>query len=305
MSSGKLSGILHPLHLRGEIKSPFWTISQAKLWSPKVKRLILALLFVSLPILAEIPVSPTGPDEIPAAITGNAGPLQGSDIDYYSNNDRTRGYLAVPEGSAAKGAVVLIHEWSGLTQRVRETADAFAAEGYVALAADLYEGRTGSTREENLALMQESLSDMDEIVRNLDAAASYLKSRDDVNGKVAAIGWCYGGGVALSYALGSENHEGTAIFYGRLVNDPEKLKHIHHEVLGTFARLDRGPSPEQVDAFAKALRAAGVENDLHIYDDVQHGFWLHVDRSPETNAGPALHAWNRLRDYLQRTIGGE
>ena len=185
---------------------------------------------------------------------------------------------------------------------MKQIADVFAEEGYVALAADLYSGRTGSTREENLALMQESLTDMDQIVANLDAAAAYLKNRDDVNGKVAAIGWCYGGGVALSYALGGVQHEGTAIFYGRLLEDPEKLASIHHEVYGTFAGLDQGIPVAQVDRFVEALRTAGVANDVHIYDEVKHGFWLHVDRDLETNQEPALNAWTRLKAYLKRTI---
>ncbi|UCC15329.1 MAG: dienelactone hydrolase family protein [Gammaproteobacteria bacterium] len=141
------------------------------------------------------------------------------------------------------------------------------------------------------------------IVSNLDAAASYLKRREDVTGKVAAIGWCYGGGVALSYALGSENHEGTAIFYGRLLDDPEQMQHIHHEIYGTFAEMDSSIPPEQVKRFVSALRAAGVENDVHIYDDVRHGFWLHVDRDPETNYTPALNAWQRLKAYLHRVTG--
>lgn len=262
------------------------------------------LLMIAGQAFADIEVSPLGPDEIPAAITGNAPPLGGQDLHYYDQTPAAKGYLAAPDSQMPKGAVILIHEWNGLTDRVREVADAFAREGYVALAADLYQGRTGSNRDENMALVKESLANPQEIIDNLNAAASYLKSREDVNGKVATIGWCYGGGVALSYAIGSENHEGTAIFYGRLVNDPEQLKHIHHEILGTFAEMDTGPSPAQVNEFAEALRAAGVSNDLHIYDDVRHGFWLHVDRDPETNSGPALDAWNRLRAYLERTIGG-
>lgn len=270
-----------------------------------IARLFLTLIALAGYANADITLAPTPTDQIPAAITGNAGPLQGQDLHYYPGNESTRGYLAVPSGEQKKGAVILIHEWNGLTQRVRETADAFAAEGYVALAADLYKGRTGSNREENMVLVRESMSNMPEVISNLAAAATYLKSREDVNGKVAAIGWCYGGGIALSYALGSENHEGTAIFYGRLIDDPEKLKHINHEILGSFAGTDTGPSPEQVDSFAAALRSAGIKNDLHIYDDVRHGFWLHVDRDPETNRGPALDAWNRLRAYLERTIAGE
>jgi carboxymethylenebutenolidase len=262
----------------------------------------LFLLLLTLSAQAAIEVNPTPVDQIPAAIIGHADPLEGEDIHYYGANPKAKGYLAVPEGDSAKGAIILIHEWHGLTHRVRETTDAFAAEGYVALAADLYEGQVGGTREENYALMQASLADPQEIINNLNAAVSYLKSRDDVNGKVATVGWCYGGGVAMSFALGGDNHDATAIFYGRLVDDPEKLKHLNHEILGTFARLDQGPSPEQVDSFARALRTAGIKNDIHIYDDVKHGFWLHVDRDPENNAGPALDAWNRLRNYLKRTI---
>lgn len=265
--------------------------------------LLTIFLFLPTMINAAVPVNPAPADQMPAAITGNAGPLMGKDVNYYGNNPRTKGYLAVPDSDGVKGGVILIHEWNGLSQRIKETADAFAAEGYVVLDADLYQGRTGSNRDENMALVRESLANPEEIILNLEAAAAFLKSRDDVNGKVATVGWCYGGGVALSFAIGSEHHEGTAIFYGRLVDDPEKLKHINHEVLGTFAELDMGPSLEQVDAFVAALWTAGIANDVHIYDGVQHGFWLLVDREPESNAGPALDAWNRLRAYLSRTVG--
>ncbi len=80
------------------------------------------------------------------------------------------------------------------------------------------------------------------------------------------------------------------------------LARLDHEVYGTFARLDSGPSPEQVEAFERALRAAGVENDLHIYDDVNHGFWLRVDQDMEARAEPGLDAWQRLKAYLDRTL---
>lgn len=262
-----------------------------------------AFLYPACLHAAEIPLAPTPENEIPDAIIGKAGDPMGETLNYYADNKKAAGYLAVPANqNEKKGAVILIHEWNGLTDRVRQVTDAFAAEGYVALAADLYSGRTGTNRDENMALVRETLAAPDQIISNLDAAASYLKSRSDVNGKVATIGWCYGGGVALSYALGSENHEGTAIFYGRLLDDPEQMKNIHHEILGTFAGLDKGPSPEQVHSFVEALRKAGVPNDVHIYDDVNHGFWLHVDRDLEANSGPALNAWQRLKAYLKRTL---
>lgn len=254
--------------------------------------------------LAAVPLNPTGEDELPPAIVGEGGAPRGDAVAYYDADQDAQGYLAIPEGAGPHPAVILIHEWDGLVDRVRQTADSFAAEGYVALAADLYGGRTGSNREENMALVRETLANPDEIVANLDAAVSYLEARNDTTGKVAAIGWCYGGGVALSFALGSDAHDGTAIFYGRLLDDPEQMENIHHEVYGTFAQNDSGIPPEQVHAFVDALRAAGVDNDVHIYDHVNHGFWLHVDRDPETNRGPALDAWQRLKAYLNRTLGG-
>jgi carboxymethylenebutenolidase len=250
-----------------------------------------------------VPVAPTAEGELPAAIVGEAGPLQGIDLQYVSGDTLSTGYLAVPAGDGPFPALVIIHEWNGLVDRVRQVADDFAAEGYVTLAVDLYDGRTGANADENIALMSEVRDDQPKMIANLDAAVAYLKGRPDVTGRVGAMGWCFGGGVALSFGLDGTNHEATAIFYGALVDDPEQLAHMDHEVYGTFARLDRGPSPEQVDAFEAALRAAGISNDLHIYDDVNHGFWLRVDQDPDARTGPALDAWQRLKAYLDRTLG--
>jgi carboxymethylenebutenolidase len=240
---------------------------------------------------------------LPPAVLGEAGPPTGTAVSYFDADAATRGYLAVPDGAGPFPSVILIHEWNGLVDRVRQVADALAEEGYVALAADLYGGRTGSSREENVALMQEAQSSPERIIANLDAAARFLRARPDVTGRVATMGWCFGGGVALSYAIGGENHDGTAIFYGRLVQDPELLARIDHPIYGTFAEMDRGIPPEEVERFAEALRQAGIENDLHIYDDVEHGFWLWVDRNPDVAAEPALDAWERLKAYLKRVVG--
>lgn len=259
---------------------------------------LLAVLVVGSAARAEAQES-----ALPPAVLGEAGPPAGADVSYFDAEPATRGYLAVPDGEGPFPSVILIHEWNGLVDRVRQVADALAEEGYVALAADLYGGRTGSSREENVALMQEAQSSPETIIANLDAAARFLRARPDVTGRIATMGWCFGGGVALSYAIGGENHDGTAIFYGRLVQDPELLARIDHPIYGTFAEMDRGIPPEEVERFAEALRQAGIENDLHIYDDVEHGFWLWVDRDPDVAAGPALDAWERLKAYLKRVTG--
>ena len=232
-------------------------------------------------------------------IEGGGVDPSGSTVEYY---DAAQGYLAEPLGEGPHGSVILIHEWNGLVDRVRQVADGLAAQGYIALAADLYSGRTGSNPQENMALVRETRGNPDEIIANLNAAVTYLKARSDSNGLVATIGWCFGGGVALSFALGGEHHDGTAIFYGQLLADPEELARIDHEVFGTFAGQDRGIPVEQVHAFVVALNEAGIPNDVHIYDPVQHGFWLYVDRDIDTNREPAKDSWNRLSAYFERTL---
>ena len=249
-----------------------------------------------------IPIAPTAADALPAAVLGTAPPPMGSAVHYFPADSATTGYLAVPEGAGPFPALILVHEWNGLGDRVRQVADALAAEGYIALAADLFSGRTGSNAEENMALVNEVNADAATMIANLNAAVALLRARPDVSGKIGAMGWCFGGGVALSFGLDGVNHDATAIFYGRLVDDPARLATLSHEIYGTFAGLDQGITREQVDGFAGALRAAGIPNDIHVYDDVQHGFWLWVDRDPEVVTAPALDAWQRLKAYLARTL---
>lgn len=238
---------------------------------------------------------------IPAALLGDGAAPSGTAIHYMPGDTATTGYLAVPEGDGPFPAVVLIHEWNGLVDRVRQVADAMAAEGYLALAVDLYRGQVGTSPDENRALM--ASVEPDAIIANLNQAVTVLRERDDVTGKVATMGWCYGGGVALSYAVGGEQHDGTAIFYGRLVEDPEQLRRIDHEIYGTFAAEDQGIPPDQVERFATALRDIGIDNDIHVYDAVAHGFWLYVERDREDAEPAATDAWERLKAYLDRTVG--
>jgi carboxymethylenebutenolidase len=150
----------------------------------------LGLLALAISLEATVPPSPVPNGTLPAAILGQAGPLQGEAVAYDPEDPKASGYLAVPQGKGPFPAVILIHEWNGLVPRIKETADAFAAEGYLALAADLYSGRTGNNPEENMALVRATLSRPERIISNLNAAVKVLRSRPDFTGKVATIGWC-------------------------------------------------------------------------------------------------------------------
>lgn len=249
-----------------------------------------------------IPLAPTAPDSLPDAVLGTAPPPRGIAVHYFAQDSATTGYLAVPAGSGPFPAVLLIHEWNGLVDRDRQVADAFAAEGYIAFAVDLYSGRTGANPKQDMALMRATLAHPDTMVANLNAAARYVRALPYASGKLATIGWCFGGGVALTYALEGAPHDGTAIFYGHPVDDPARLAHIGHPVYGTFAGLDRGIPPDTVKRFIAALHKAGIAEDIRDYPGVNHAFWLWVDRKPDVRRGPALDAWRRLKVYLKQTL---
>jgi carboxymethylenebutenolidase len=263
-----------------------------------VKRFILAALLLC-PVAA-----PAQQSSIPDAIIGKAPPPSGQAVKYLPADSLTRGYLAVPAGKGPFPALIMIHEWDGLNDRDRQVADMFAGHGYVTLVADLYQGKTGSNQQENVALMNDARAHLDRVIGNLDGAQKFLRARPDVTGKVGVMGWCFGGGIALSYALGGAEHQATAIFYGLLVTDPAELRKIHHPIYGTFAGQDRNITPAMVARFRTVLDSIGIKNDIHVYDPVQHGFWLWVDRDAATNTAPATDAWQRLVKYLHDNLGG-
>lgn len=263
--------------------------------------LTLPLAF-ALAAATSAPAAAQATPPLPDAVLGKAPPPQGRTVMYVPGDSLTRGYLAVPKGKGPFPALILIHEWNGLVDRVRQVADAFADQGFVTLAADLYHGRTGSNPQENMKLVNEVRGDMPAVIANLNAAQHFLRARPDVTGKVAVMGWCFGGGIALSYALGGEHHDATAMFYGSLVTDPAQLRKLNHPIYGTFAGQDKSIPPEQVRQFAHALRAIGIKNDIHIYPGVGHGFWLWVDQDPKTRMAPAEDAWKRLMRFLASTL---
>lgn len=248
------------------------------------------------------PVQAQIASSIPDALLGRAPAPSGQTVAYLPGDSATRGYLAVPKGSGPFPALILIHEWNGLVDRVRQVADAFAAQGYVTLAADLYRGRTGGDPQENRKLVQETRGNMPAVIANLNAAQQFLRHRKDVSGKVGVMGWCFGGGIALSYGLGGDHHDATAMFYGSLVTDPAELQKLSHPLYGTFAGQDQGIPPDQVKKFQVALDSIGITNDIHIYDPVGHGFWLYVDQDPATRLAPAQDAWRRLMAFLSTVL---
>src|SRR5438105_9928625 len=142
----------------------------------------------------------------------------GTMVSYPSGAETVSGYLATPEGAAKKPAIVLIQEWWGLNDFMKGKADAFAAQGYAALAVDLYRGKVATDADTAHQLMRGMPEDR--ALRDLKAAVAYLRSRPDVDGrKIGTVGWCMGGGWALNLAVAEPSLAGAVLYYGHLMTD--------------------------------------------------------------------------------------
>lgn len=201
-----------------------------------------------------------------------------SAIFYPSGTEKVSGYLALPEGTGRKPAVIVIQEWWGLNDFVRARADHFARQGYVALAVDLYRGKVATDPDTAHQLMR-GLPE-DRAIRDLTAAFAYLRSRDDVEGaRIGSVGWCMGGGYSLALALAQPKLAGAVIYYGRLVTDDEKIASLAVPLLGHFGGLDKGIPSESVREFERKGKGAGRNVDFKIYPDAGHGFASSKDPS--------------------------
>jgi carboxymethylenebutenolidase len=195
----------------------------------------------------------------------------GTVVSYPSGPETVSGYLAVPDGPGKKPALVVIHEWWGMNDFAKGKADGFAKQGYVALAVDLYRGKVADNPDVAHQLMR-GLPE-DRAIRDLKAAAAYLRARPDVDGaRVASIGWCMGGGYSLALALADPSLAGAVIYYGHLVTDPKTIASINVPLLGNFGGKDEGIPPADVRAFADQARKAGASVDFKIYPEAGHGF---------------------------------
>jgi carboxymethylenebutenolidase len=223
-------------------------------------------------------------------------------VTYRSGADQVTGYLALPSGGGAKKpAVVVIHEWWGLNDFVRGKANALAEEGYVALAVDLYRGKSATDPDTAHQLMR-GLPE-DRALRDLEAAFTYLASRPDVDAThIGSIGWCMGGGYSLALAVAEPRLAGAVIDYGRLVTDDAQIRRIKAALLGNFGAEDKGIPPESVKEFAARAKKLGVEVDFKIYPGAGHGFASAVSNPEVYRPEAARDADARTSAFLARRL---
>src|SRR5438309_2251382 len=224
----------------------------------------------------------------------------GKQVSYKSGNDTVTAQLYTPAGKGPFPALIVIHEWWGLNDWVKEQAAKLADQGYLTVAIDLYRGKVAASPDEAHELMRGVPEDRAR--RDLKAAFDYLESRPDVKkSKIGAIGWCMGGGYALDVALDEPTLAAVVINYGHLATDPTELKKINAPILGLFGAQDRGITPEDVHKFGDALDKLGKKIDVTIYPDAGHAF-ENPNNKDGYRAKDAADAWNKTVNFLASTL---
>ena len=223
-------------------------------------------------------------------------------VDYATvGGEPVSGYLARPEGAeGGLPGVVVIQEWWGLNDNVEAMARRLAAEGYAALAVDLYGGQVAATPDEAMALMREAMGREDALTDNLTQAYAYLA--DDLGApRVGSVGWCFGGMWSLRTALAlPDGLDAAVMYYGRPVTDADQLAALSMPVLALFGGADESIPPDTVAAFEAALAEAGVEHTVRTYPGAAHAFANPSGQAYDAEA--AEDAWDRTTAFLAQTL---
>src|SRR2546425_2262673 len=221
-------------------------------------------------------------------------------VNYKSGDETVQGVLYTPPGKGPFPAIIVIHEWWGLNDWVKERASKLSDQGYVTLAVDLYRGKVATTPDMAHEIMRGVPEDRAK--RDLHSAFAFLSAQPNVKkDRIASIGWCMGGGYSLDVALQEPTLAAAVINYGHLATETEALKKINAPILGLFGGQDHGIPPDDVKKFGAALDQLGKKIDIKIYDDAGHAF-----ENPNNKDGyrpaDAADAWSRTAAFLAANL---
>jgi carboxymethylenebutenolidase len=225
--------------------------------------------------------------------------MSGQMVTFQSNGGTANGYLAVPASGKGPG-VVVIQEWWGLVPHIKDVCDRLATEGFVALAPDLYHGKSTTSPDEAGKLMMAMR--IDEAEKDLRGAANYLLNNAATAGnKVGSVGFCMGGALSLYAATKNQQVGACVVFYGGHPNVKPDLPSLQAPVLGLYAGRDGFVTPALVHELEQRLKQLGKSAEIHIYPDVDHGFFN--DQRPAVyNEAAAKDAWARVIAFFRKHL---
>ena len=222
-------------------------------------------------------------------------------VEYTGTVGPVNAYFAKPANSAtALPGILVIHENRGLNAHIEDVARRAALAGYVAVAPDGLSYVGGAPEDQEAARDRFRAADSATITADVIKGIAYLKSRNDCNGKVGAVGFCYGGGVALKCAVADPASDASVLFYGRALT-AEQVAQVRVPLMMNYAGDDARVNASIPD-FRKALDEHDVAYSVHMYPGTGHGF--HNDTSQARyNEAAAKLAWQRSLNFFDHYLG--
>ena len=230
-------------------------------------------------------------------------------VEYHDGETVLEGHLAYDDASQIpRPGVLVVHEWKGLNDYAKKRAEQLAGLGYVALAVDMYgKGVRAQTHDEAAKLSGVYRNDRPLMRRRILAGLEELKRHPQADpGRIAAIGYCFGGLTVLELARSGADVAGVVTFHGALSNpNPEDARNIKGKVLVLHGADDKFVSPEEVDAFKKEMDAAGADYTFIAYPGAVHGFTV-PSAGNDPSAGMAYNAeadrksWEAMREFFSQ-----
>ena len=226
--------------------------------------------------------------------------LDVADVTYPGASGDMKGYLAIPKDAADKlPAVIVIHENRGLNPHIRDVARRMALEGFVALAPDFLSPNGGTPANEDEARAMFQSLDMAGATANGEATRAFLSGHEKTNGKVGAIGFCWGGGMVNRMAVASPDLGAGVAYYGSQA-PADQVPSIKAPLMLHYASLDERINAG-IDAYKAALDANGKTYELHMYDGVNHAFNNDTSAARYDKAAADL-AWSRTVEFLKKNL---
>ena len=219
--------------------------------------------------------------------------MAGTMVEFASNGSKTAGYLATPASGKGPGVLVL-QEWWGLVGHIKSVCDRFAAEGFTALAPDMYHGKTASEPDGAGKLFM--ALNISQAERDLRGAATYLLGQSSTK-KIGAVGFCMGGQLALYAATINPSVSACVNFYGIHPNVKPDYTKLSGPVLGLFAEKDGFVTPQVAKETDAAIKKAGKQSEIHVYPGVDHAFFN--DEGAAYNKAAAADAWKRALAFFR------
>lgn len=226
-----------------------------------------------------------------------------AEVEFEANGGRARGYLAEPDGEGNAPGLVVLQEWWGVDKHIRDVCDRFAAEGFVALAPDLFHGETTDQPDE--AQQKMMALNMDEAEKEMRGAVEYVAQHPKCTGQVGTVGFCLGGGLAIWTATVNDKVNAAVTFYYVMPHGkPDFSKLAGTPVLGHFGKNDDFVSTDDAKALQQELNQAGAEAVFHFYEGAGHAFFNDLDRLGTHHPEHAATSWDRTVEFFRRHLDG-